>query len=201
MIEKRDRMEVATFQKPKKGNYHSGDSFFYYETEDGFFCALSDGLGSGEIAKKSADAVIEVIKHHYDEPLEQIIEKANTVLFGQELRGCVLGLLKIDYDENTFSYALVGNISVIMVNSDGKKQRNIPVPGYLSGVNAPVNVHTKSLEPGAIFFMFSDGVNEQQLTKEFYSQNSMDLTVEWFNLQQDEYMEDDTTLIAMKYLG
>ncbi|WP_411954731.1 PP2C family serine/threonine-protein phosphatase [Alkalibacillus sp. S2W] len=201
MIEKRDRMEVATFQKPKKGNYHSGDSFFYHETEDGFFCALSDGLGSGEVAKESADAVIEVIKDHHDEPLEQIIEKANHVLFGQELRGCVLGLLKINYHENTFSYALVGNISVFMVNAEGKKQRNIPVPGYLSGVDAPVHVHTKPLEPGALFFMFSDGVNEQQLTKEFYNQNSMDLTVEWFNLQQDDYMEDDTTLIAMKYLG
>ncbi|MET3683963.1 negative regulator of sigma-B (phosphoserine phosphatase) [Alkalibacillus flavidus] len=201
MIEKQARMEVATFQKPKKGNYHSGDSYFYIETERGFICALADGLGSGEVAKESADVVIEVIKHHYNEPLESIVYKANQALFGQELRGCVLGLLYVDYENETFSYTLMGNISVIMVDPRGKKQRNIPVPGYLSGIKTNVTVHTKSLEPGALFFMFSDGVKERQLTKEFYNQNTMDLTVEWFTMRQDEYMDDDTTLIAMKYKG
>ncbi|GAA0452636.1 SpoIIE family protein phosphatase [Alkalibacillus silvisoli] len=199
MIEKKDRMEVATFQKPKKGNYHSGDSYFYMEMNDGFICALADGLGSGEIAKDSSDTVINVIRNHLDEPLDVLVEQANKSLFGHQLRGCVLGILRVDYKRQLYSYVSIGNISVIVVDCYGNKRRNIPVPGYLSGVKKPVKVQDGKLEAGSVFFMFSDGVNERQLTKEFYSHDTMDLTIQWFRLQQKDYMDDDTTLIAMKY--
>ncbi|MDQ0352983.1 negative regulator of sigma-B (phosphoserine phosphatase) [Alkalibacillus filiformis] len=199
MIDKKDRMEIATFQKPKKGNYHSGDSYFYVETDDGFLCALADGLGSGEVAKNSADTVIDVIKNSYTKPLDELVHLANEALFGHHLRGCVLGILRVDYREQFYSYVSVGNISVIAVDHHGKKRRNIPVPGYLSGVKKPVKVHYGELQNGSVFFMFSDGVNERKLTKEFYSHQTMDLTIQWFTLQQEQYMDDDTTLIAMKY--
>ncbi len=192
-------MEVAVYQTAKHGNDCSGDSYFYIETDDGFICALADGLGSGELAKASSETVIQVVQKKIDEPLDSLIDLCNEALSGKNMRGCVLSILRIDYQHCRYSYASIGNIGVVVVNEDGSKKRNIPNPGYLSGIKRDVNIHRGALEDGAVFFMFSDGVNERQLTKEFYSQKSMQSTINWFTLQQQKNSHDDTTLIAMKY--
>nr|WP_289039085.1 SpoIIE family protein phosphatase [uncultured Allobacillus sp.] len=201
MIQQAGRVEIATYEKPKKGNYHSGDSYFYIETKDHFLVALSDGLGSGEVAKKSSQTVIDVIRENIHQPLDDLLGQCNAALFGNELRGCVLGILRLDFNKKEYSYVSVGNISIVMISAEGKKQRNIPIHGYLSGIPRKTKVHYGELQKNTLFFMFSDGVSERQLTKEFYSFQSMQLTVDWFTEQQKEYMEDDTTLIAMKFLG
>ena len=201
MIQQAERVEVATYEKPKKGNYHSGDSYFYIETEEHFLVALSDGLGSGEVAKESSQTVIDVIRRNVHRPLDDMLEQCNAALFGNELRGCVLGILRLDFKTRQFSYVSVGNISIVMISADGNKRRNIPIHGYLSGVPRKTKVHYGDLEKDALFFMFSDGVSERQLTNEFYIFRSMETTVAWFTEQQKEYMDDDTTLIAMKFLG
>lgn len=97
MIQQAERVEVATYEKPKKGNYHSGDSYFYIETEEHFLVALSDGLGSGEVAKESSQTVIDVIRRNVHRPLDDMLEQCNAALFGNELRGCVLGILPIGF--------------------------------------------------------------------------------------------------------
>lgn len=193
-------MEVATFDQAKKGNYYSGDSYFYIELEDFFICVLADGLGSGEVAKTSSEAVIEVVRQNLHEPLDTLLDKCNEVFFSNEKRGCVIGLLKVDYSKDRYSYISFGNIGIIVVPVEGKKRRNIPVSGYLSGVPLNAKVHHGELKPGTVFFMFSDGVNERQLTNEFYSHRSMSLTIEWYSLQETLSMDDDTTLIAMKFI-
>ncbi len=194
-------MEVATYNEAKKGNYYSGDSYFYVELEDFFICVLADGLGSGELAKASSETVINVVKENLTDSLDVLLNKCNEVFFGNELRGCVIGLLKVDYKRQTYSYVSFGNIGIIIVSHEGKKKRNIPVSGYLSGIPIKTNVHSGELHPNTVFFMFSDGVNERQLTKEFYNHKSMPLTIEWYALQQKLSLEDDTSLIAMKYTG
>ncbi|TFB13242.1 indirect negative regulator of sigma-B activity [Filobacillus milosensis] len=202
MIEKKERIEVATFKKAKKGNYFSGDGYFYIELEDSFICVLADGLGSGKIAMASSAAVIDVVKKNAEDPLDTLLDKCNEAFSGNELRGCVIALLRVDYENESYSYVSFGNIGIITVTPDGKKKRNIPVHGYLSGIPLRnTEIHRGSLKPGTVFFMFSDGVNERQLTKEFYSHQSMSLTIEWYSLQQKLSMEDDTTLVAMKYTG
>ncbi len=201
MIQQTGRVEIATYEKPKKGNYHSGDSYFYIETDDYFLVALSDGLGSGEVAKQSSQAVIDTIRRNRHLPLDELMEISNQALFGNDLRGCVLGILRMDFQAEKFSYVSVGNIGIIMISSAGIKSRNIPIHGYLSGVPTKAKVHHGELQKDALFFMFSDGVDERQLTKKFYSFPSMATTVDWFTQQQKDHMEDDTTLISMNYLG
>ncbi|PKR77002.1 indirect negative regulator of sigma-B activity [Halalkalibacillus sediminis] len=201
MIDRKDHMEVATFQKPKKGNYYSGDRFFYLENKNYFIGALADGLGSGEMAKASADVAMDVIQENHHQSLEVIFDKCNEALIGTELRGCVLSIIKLDFTTNTYCYASVGNIGVITLFNDGKKHRSIPVSGYLSGIKRKVKVHEHPLKENTVFFLFSDGVNERTLTKDFYSHQSMQLTVDWYENQLGDYMDDDTTLVAMKYLG
>ncbi|WP_054754801.1 SpoIIE family protein phosphatase [Piscibacillus salipiscarius] len=184
----------------QKGNYYSGDSYYYVEFDDFFIAVLADGLGSGELARKSSSAVINIVKENPHDSLDDLLTKCNEVFFNNELRGCVIGLLKVDYKQQTYSYVSFGNIGIIIV-TEGKKKRNIPVSGYLSGIPINSKVHSGELTHNAVFFMFSDGVNERQLTNEFYKHKSMSRTIEWYTLQQKLSMEDDTTLIAMRYKG
>ncbi|GEL78780.1 SpoIIE family protein phosphatase [Tenuibacillus multivorans] len=201
MIDNHDHMEVSTFQKPKDGNDYSGDSYFYFESEDFFICALADGLGSGEVAKASSEVVIDVIKDHVYSPIDDLLSKCNQEFLGNDRRGSVLGILKIDYHKQSYSYVSLGNVGIIVMPTEGRKQRNIPVSGYLSGIPFQTKVQRGAITPGTVFFMFSDGVDERQLTKEFYNNQSMPLTIEWFALRQEVTLKDDTTLIAMKYTG
>ncbi|MFC0523696.1 SpoIIE family protein phosphatase [Pontibacillus salicampi] len=197
MNSENSRVEIAIHQEPKKGNYYCGDSYFYQETDQEFVCALADGLGSGEYALESSKAVMETIQEYIHHSIDTIITKCNEVLSNK--RGAVLGLLRMNFEEQRYSFTSIGNIGIITMTPDGKKKRNIPTAGYLSGYPRQYRVTKDQLSPGLLFFMFSDGVNERTLSsKTFISQNP-DNIMSSFRLQHATPNEDDTTFIAMKY--
>src|SRR5699024_10385072 len=70
------KVQVAVYQKAKSNNYYCGDSYFYTETENEFVCALADGLGSGEFAKESSQAVIDIIRNNINANVEQHVKKS-----------------------------------------------------------------------------------------------------------------------------
>src|SRR5690625_5825620 len=87
-------VDVSVYQKVKQGNSECGDSYFYHQDDDYFVCALADGLGSGELARESSRAVVDVIESNPLMSITEIIKRSNEALFGK--RGVVLGVLKID---------------------------------------------------------------------------------------------------------
>jgi len=190
-------VEVSVYQKPKKGNYYCGDSYLYKETDKEFICALSDGLGSGEYAKESSQAVMDVIDEHVDEPIEKIIKECNKTLSNK--RGAVLGLLRINFQEEWYSFTSIGNIGIIVIPPKGKRKRNIPSAGYLTGYHRPYKVTHDTLSHGMLFFMFSDGVNERTLSSKTFVSKNLDQIMEDFKHQQHDAIDDDTTFIAMRY--
>ncbi|MBN8237112.1 SpoIIE family protein phosphatase [Halobacillus kuroshimensis] len=192
-----ERVELSVFQKAKKGNYYCGDSYFYRETDDAFLCALADGLGSGEMARESSKAVMEIIEDHPSLSVEALVKKCNEVLVGK--RGVVLGILKIDYRAMSYSYSSIGNIGVITVDPDGTRHRNIPLAGYLSGYSKSLRVTHGNIQKGMIFLMFSDGVNDRRLSSKItHVRNAEEITSLYKNLY-GQNRDDDTTLIAMVY--
>ncbi|KGX87824.1 SpoIIE family protein phosphatase [Pontibacillus marinus] len=192
-----NKVEVSVYQKPKKGNYYCGDSYFYKETDKEFVCALADGLGSGEFAKEFSQAVMDVIDEHVDEPIEKIIKECNNTLSNK--RGAVLGLLRINFQEEWYSFTSIGNIGIIVIPPKGKRKRNIPSAGYLTGYHKPYRVTRDALSHGMLFFMFSDGVNERTLSSKTFVSPNLNQIMEDFKLQQEKVIDDDTTFIAMRY--
>ncbi|SET79428.1 negative regulator of sigma-B (phosphoserine phosphatase) [Oceanobacillus limi] len=193
------KVQVAVFQKAKQGNVCCGDSYFYIETENFFLCAIADGLGSGEYARESSQAVIDIIKSNSDGNVEQIFQKSNTELFGK--RGVVLGILKINFLKQRYSFSSIGNIGFITVDKDKNKKRNIPRAGYLSGYKRPIQVKEEKLEPEMNFIMFTDGVKNNELSSHFYTHTDVDYITNAFAFQSDADRDDDTTLVAMRYSG
>ncbi|MGM8366585.1 SpoIIE family protein phosphatase [Virgibacillus sp. W0181] len=196
MSKRKGAVKVSVYQKPKKDNVYCGDSYFYKETDNEFLCVLVDGLGSGEEAQESAEIVINIIKENIHVTVDSLIKHSNRQLFGK--RGVVLGILKLDFKAQIYTYSSIGNIGIMTVTNT-KKERNIPKSGYLSGYKRPFKVIRKNLEPEMTFFMFSDGVLDKELSQDYFITQNVTKVTEMYAAQSKEKRDDDTTLIAMHY--
>ncbi len=193
------KVQVAVYQKAKSNNYYCGDSYFYTETENEFVCALADGLGSGEFAKESSQAVIDIIRNNINATVEQLVKKSNEQVVGK--RGVVLGILKINFEAQSYSFSSIGNIGIMTITNCKKKKRNIPNAGYLAGYHRPFKVIQEKLEPSMNFIMFSDGVLDRELSQKYFLHHDVQDIANSFAAADKEARVDDTTLIAMRYTG
>lgn len=194
------RVKAAVYQKPKKGHYLCGDSYFFTETNNEFVCALADGLGSGEFAKESSQIVIDIIKNNFSISVERLIETCNRQLAGK--RGVVVGVLKIEFDKQRYSFSSIGNIGILKIPQNGKKKRNIPDPGYLAGYHRSFKVVSDNLDSKMSFILFSDGVTDLDLSQRFLLNSDVDCVTKAYEQYTDgKVRNDDTTLIAIRYEG
>src|SRR5690625_3366383 len=188
---------MATYQKEKTGNDFCGDSYFFSEEDHGFICVIDDGLGSGEIAGESSQAVEDIIKNNVDISDEALVKKCVQKLSGK--RGSVLGVLRLDYENQLYTYSYIGNVNLVITMESKQRKRTIPRPGFLGNYERKLKVIEGDLKEEMGFIMFSDGVTDQDLTKLCLFDENVDRMIETFAHSIDEVRKDDTTLIVMKY--
>lgn len=194
-----EKIEIAVYQKEKKGNSCCGDSYFYHDDGKTFVCALADGLGSGEYAMESSQTVINVVKENAHLPEKELARLCTQKLAGQ--RGVVVGILIINYDEQSFKFLSIGNIGLRTITSDFKKNRNIPNRGYLGGFQREFSVMKAKVEPNMKFILFTDGVTDEEISVDYFLYSNVDKIINTYKSVIDEPREDDTTLIALNYIG
>ncbi|WP_040983634.1 SpoIIE family protein phosphatase [Oceanobacillus jeddahense] len=192
-------VDVSVYQKSKKGNHFCGDSYFFIEEDQMFLGVLADGLGSGEIAKESSQAVIDIVQQHKYKTVKQIIDLCNKQLIG--MRGAVMGILKIDFVDQTFTFSSIGNIGIIILEKGCKKKRNIPSSGYLGSRYRGVKVMTEKLSEGTNFIVFSDGVKDKELSEYYFKDYKVERITDAYAQYSDSARQDDTTLMAIRYKG
>jgi negative regulator of sigma-B (phosphoserine phosphatase) len=193
------KVQVSVYQQPKSGQTYCGDSYCYAESQNHFICALADGLGSGKYAKESSQIVIDIIDDNVHAPIEDLMKMCNKALFGK--RGVVLGVLKMNFKEKTYSYTSIGNIGILYVDEQRRKKRNIPSAGFLTGYPKPFRVMTGKLEEQMNFIMFSDGVTEVDIMQKYLlARDVSDITASFASAHEGDKL-DDTSLIAMRYIG
>ncbi|PWU68074.1 SpoIIE family protein phosphatase [Gracilibacillus dipsosauri] len=198
-MQKSQQVEVSVFQKAKDDNYYCGDSYFYKEVDGTFICALADGLGSGKYANESSQLVVDIIREYSTLPLKLIMKKCNESLFGK--RGVVLGILQIDLETQEYAYTSIGNIGLMTITADSIKKRTIPQAGYLSGYERPVKIVKDRVEDGMIFVMFSDGVTSKEISNSYFLHKEVNHITDTFAYLYQNKLNDDTTLIAMKFVA
>ncbi len=150
-----DDVEVFSYQRTKVGNELCGDDYFYLSTDDYFICVLADGLGSGENAKDSATAVVQIVEQYHDEDVGTIMERCNAVLV--EKRGAAVAVFKVYFSKKEFVYSCVGNIRFFLYSSSGKLTYPLPVTGYLSGKPQRFRTQNYPYEQNSTFLIYSDG--------------------------------------------
>ena len=191
-------VRTATYQKEKMGNYHCGDHYFFAEKDQGFICAIADGLGSGEIAGESSQAVIDVIKNNLYLSDNALVTKCVQELAGK--RGAVIGILRLDFVNEKYTYSSIGNISLVITMNQKQRKRTIPRPGFLGNYERQLKVVEGDLEKNMGFIMFSDGVSDEELSQLCLFNENVDEIIKAFSHMSNEGREDDTTLIAMRYM-
>ncbi|MFD1067137.1 SpoIIE family protein phosphatase [Oceanobacillus locisalsi] len=192
-------VDVSVYQKSKKGNHFCGDSYFFIEEDQLFLGVLADGLGSGENAKESSQAVIDIVKQYKHQTVKEIIDLCNKQLVG--MRGAVMGILKIDFIDQTYTFSSIGNIGIIILEQGCKKKRNIPSSGYLGSRYRGVKVMTEKLSDGTNFIVFSDGVKDKELSAYYFTDYNVERITDLYAQNIDNTRQDDTTLMAIRYKG
>lgn len=193
-----NHVHISVYQKAKKGNYYCGDSYFYTETEEGFLCVVADGLGSGEVAKESSQAVVDVIKQYPNATGDYLVKLLNHALIGK--RGVVIGILRLDYQNMMYSYTSIGNIGLMTIDHATLKKRNIPISGYLGVYPRKLKEVREPLEEGMLFAVFSDGVHAKELSHVLFRLDDVHDITDQFYEQMVHKRDDDTTLVVLKYL-
>ncbi|MEH7416867.1 PP2C family serine/threonine-protein phosphatase [Neobacillus drentensis] len=149
-------IQAIAYQIPKKGNDFNGDSFYMKVMDDYFICVVADGLGSGEYAYYSSNAIRQEVKNNYDKEVDVLIDSCNQVL--KDKRGATLSILKVNFLQKTFTYSSVGNIQFVLSCPSGRFIYPLPVLGYLSGKPQKYRCETFSYEKGSKFILHTDGI-------------------------------------------
>ncbi len=149
-------IQAIAYQIPKEGNVLNGDSFFMKVTDDYFICAVADGLGSGEHAYDSSNAIRQEVEKNHDKEVEELIDRCNQVL--KNKRGATISIFKVHFLQKTFTYSSVGNIQFVLSCPSGRFIYPLPVLGYLSGKPQKYRCETFSYERGSKFIIHTDGL-------------------------------------------
>ncbi|GIN22153.1 PP2C family serine/threonine-protein phosphatase [Siminovitchia fordii] len=148
-------LEAYAFQRAKEGKAFCGDSFYMTANNGYFLCVLADGLGSGEYAHESSQAVTSIVQSNPEEDVQTLMNFSNKVLLSK--RGAATAIFKVDFREKTFEYSCVGNIRFYLYTPSGKMVYPMPVSGYLSGRPQKFRTQKFPYEPQSTFLIHSDG--------------------------------------------
>lgn len=187
-----EHVEAYIYQEAKFGNRESGDAYFVHSEEDYCIFAIADGLGSGPIARKSAEIIPTVLKEHHNESLDELLSRCNEYMI--QKRGAAVAIVKIDYKEKTIQYSCVGNVRFYMLQGGEKMIYPLPVMGYLSGKPQKLKTQEYPYLAGDMFFLHSDGVvlrSPKSLLRESHCPYEL-----YKNVEQLVKHDDDATFIA-----
>lgn len=191
-----DNVEACIYQQSKNGNADSGDAYYIHSEEDYFICAIADGLGSGPIAKESADVIPEVLEEYHHESPDDLLLRCNKQMIHK--RGAAVGIVKVYYAQKTLEYSCVGNIRLYILQSNGQMIYPLPVMGYLSGRPQSLRTQRYPYNTNDRFFLHSDGVNLRS-PKQYLKENKTPYRL-YKKIEETIDHTDDATFIAASLL-
>lgn len=151
-----ENIEAVIYQQPKNGHLESGDAYFTHLEDDYFIFAIADGLGSGPVARQSADIIPSVLAEYHYETIDELLHRCNEYMI--QKRGAAVAIVKVDFKDKTIQYSCVGNVRLYIWQNDEKLTYPLPANGYLSGRPLKLHTQTYSYCPGDLFFLHSDGI-------------------------------------------
>lgn len=189
-------VEAYIYQQSKNGNADSGDAYYIHSERDYFICAIADGLGSGSIAKESAEIIPQVLEKYHHESPDDLLLRCNKLMFHK--RGAAVGIVKVYFEQQILEYSCVGNIRLYILQSNGQMNYPLPVMGYLSGRPQSLRTQRYPYRSGDRFFLHSDGVTLRSPKK--YLQENVTPYQLYRNIEKTIDRADDATFIAASLL-
>jgi negative regulator of sigma-B (phosphoserine phosphatase) len=190
-------MEYGIAQRPKIGNFISGDGYLIREAGPRIVVAVCDGLGSGEKAGRSSHLAVQGVAEHLDATLVDILAYCHYTILAAGGVGVMMTILRLDQAASRLEYAGVGNVRFLA------HSRRVIQPitryGYL-GIRLPT-LHELyfDYDPGDTFLLHTDGISSR-----FHLSNHIHDLREGAQRLADrvlhEYRKDhdDATLVVIK---
>ena len=201
--------EIGVAVQRKKGERVCGDYTRYYKTEEGvLYVILSDGIGSGESARKYSETAVSLT-----EKLLGLIPKPLLVIFlvnqwialqQSENFGCAtIDLLEIDLHTGTANFYKCGaSCSYLLTHhSLSDIEGNSNLIGCIDS-NFTVQQHLEKLSEDTVIIMSSDGaeLSKEDLptTNTVLSDKSMRICAKKLLVASGQDGLDDKTVIALR---
>ena len=146
----------------------SGDSYSFFESDTGKLqVLLSDGVGSGEEARRESGRVIEMMERLLEagfgkEPAVQMVNGAMAAA-GQEQAMSTLDVCDIDLYTGNCEFLKVGAASTYIKRGrlvDRLSSRNLPLGVFWK---MTPEIQNRTLQSGDYVIMLSDGIGEEAL--------------------------------------
>ena len=175
----------------------SGDLAFIKEDENMLYIGLIDALGHGKPANIAAIAAVRYLKDSFTSNLIEVMNEMHVVLKGS--RGAAASLCCLNKNNGELLFCGIGNITTKVLTT---QQSSFVCRDGILGYNIPSpRVITRTLYPGDILLMYSDGVksNIDLLDCPNLEYGSAeDIT----NFLMEKYSKpnDDASLITLKVL-
>lgn len=187
------KLQIGVATATKKNSVVSGDSMVQMKLEDGkYLLALSDGMGSGEEAKKSSNLAIVMLQKLLSSGFEKetSIKLINSILSinTAEEMYATLDIGIVDLFEGTLEFIKNGACPTFIKNKNTVETlRSIALPaGIISDMD--LAVYEKDLKSGDIIVMCSDGILE---SNKDYTNKEL-----WVQYLLEEIQTDDAQKIA-----
>lgn len=146
----------------KSGEKVSGDTHSVIRINDrSFLMALSDGMGSGEYARKVSEAAISLIEAFYkaEMPQDNVLNTINKLLsFNRDERFTCIDIAAVNLESGRADFVKIGSpAGIIMREGEIKVLESASLPlGILD--NLRPTVCTETLAAGDIVVFMSDGI-------------------------------------------
>ena len=191
-----ERLQHASFARPKIGESVSGDTVVTRTLDEGLFVAIVDVLGHGPEAHRLTPVIDAYLGRYGSNDVYGLMARLHQHLKGT--RGAAVGLCAIDTSSGRLEYAGVGNTvlrrfgetETRLVSHDGVLGHNMrtPVPQSLR------------LEPGDLVVLYTDGVSDRFTSEDYpglrrHSPGDVASNI----VQRFGKDHDDATCIAVRY--
>ena len=199
--------------KKKKGEKASGDTHSVIRiNEHRFLMALSDGMGSGEYARKVSRTAISLIEAFYraEMPEGTVLETINKLLaFSREERFACIDICSVDLNTGGAEFVKIGS-PIALILREGKikvlESQSLPM-GILESLR-PTTLK-EQLKDGDMLVFMSDGVTAafnstpellefMQPLKPLNPQNLADAVLQGALKRTDGVAEDDMTVLCTR---
>jgi anti-sigma regulatory factor (Ser/Thr protein kinase) len=143
----------------------SGDDAVWITDESGFTAAVVDGLGHGPEARQASNRAIELLMSTRHLPLSEIAISLDAGLAGT--RGCALSVLRFEQTPWSMECISLGDVHSHLYHL--KNAHFFTATPLILGTGQfrkqSIRVERKTVEPGSVLVMFSDGLKSRTTLK------------------------------------